>query len=87
MARQLIDEFDSDEQRLKALYTRALSRLPDDRELVLILRYLDASSAESPDAEAESEDSGAESEPALLAWQGICRTVVSSNEFLYVDYS
>lgn len=78
LAIQLLEKFDSDDERLAALFEKAVSRPPTDRERAAILFHLD-------ETEALLADSGEETNPHLTVWQGICRAVISSNEFLYLD--
>ncbi len=77
LAMKLIDEFETDEMRVAALFQRTLSRPPDDQEVEQVLGYLTA-------VQADLEDSG-ESQACEKTWQSICRTLISSNEFLYLD--
>lgn len=68
-------------RRVQHLWRLALNRLPTDGELEQARRYLSAYAARLNDA---GEPLSAE-EKHLRAWQSLCRAVLSSNEFMFVD--
>jgi len=78
LATLLLQQYDSDDARLVALFERTVSRPPSERERTSILFHLD-------ETETLLTNSSEETNPGLTAWQGICRAVISSNEFLYLD--
>jgi hypothetical protein len=60
--------------RMESAYQRILNRSPDDREIALSLSYLADFMRKFPSPQAE-----------LKAWQSLCRVLMSSNDFVYVD--
>jgi hypothetical protein len=67
----------NDAGRLKLVYTRVYGRSPSERESAQAVEFLRRYQAalevkKSPDAR-------------LGAWQGLCRVLLSSNEFVYVE--
>ena len=88
LARQLLappDRTDSD--RVVELYQRALGRPPRtleiERGLGFVRRYGQAATSSAP-----AESSAAATAPGLpaeRAWQALCRAVLASNEFIYVE--
>jgi len=79
MAKLLLSEETAAVERIEAAYRRALGRLPRAEEtehaLSFLERYMEAIAAEVPDETARRE----------RAWQGLCRVLFSSSDFLYVD--
>ena len=64
----------SDRERLKVAYLRTLSRYPQSQELDLALGYIQGFQERAPGAESR-----------LQGWQSYCKTLLSSNGFIYVD--
>ena len=88
MAEKLVGRTDLDNrQRIELAYSLAYGRPPTDSESARLLAFLDR----YHDALAASEASGSTGGSAdatqqwILAWQGLCRVIVSSSEFIYLD--
>ena len=80
MAELLLHRADVDDAgRVELGYRRAYSRPPSQQEtaraLQFISNYVARLAAEQVDA----------SEARVLAWQALCRVILSSNEFVYLD--
>ncbi len=80
MAEKLVARRDLDDPgRIRLAHSRAYGRPPSEKESARLLafldRYRDALATQEADA----------SERRLLAWQGLCRVIVSASEFIYVD--
>jgi len=67
--------------RIELIYERALTRPPRSEEITLAQTYLEAYAAE---AVRENPALGA-GEVGLRAWSSYCQTILSSNEFLFLD--
>ncbi|MFN0052940.1 MAG: DUF1549 domain-containing protein [Planctomycetales bacterium] len=83
MARTLLaDQTLDDAHRLTQLYEQALSRRPTDHELARGLAFIEqyATAAQSRVGAAEGPEDN-----RRRAWQTLCRTVLASNEFVYVE--
>ena len=65
--------------RIVFLWQRALQRPPRSDELRAASEYL--RSAQHPNGQTQ----GSASDTSLNAWQGLCQTVLCTNEFVYVD--
>lgn len=78
-AKLLGDSGLDDAGRVRRLYEWSVSRPPTDREtargLEFVERYADAGVVKQLTAE----------ESRLRAWQALCRTILASNEFVYVE--
>ena len=72
IAKRLLAEFDTEKHRITELYRVVVSRDPTDDEVNAIQYHLQ-SSAETDNTE------------RLKTWTGLCRVVLSSNEFLYLE--
>lgn len=68
---------ESSEQSVDRAYWAALSRSPQNAEMTLALTFLREQSA--------SRKAAGESDADLLALTDLCQTIMSMNEFLYVD--
>lgn len=87
LTRQLLADAASDDRgRVTQLYLRVLGRPPrtteTDRALAFLEKYADAAGTAGGAA------ASAPATPQMLrerAWQGLCRAVLSSNEFIYVE--
>ncbi len=69
----------NDEQRIDIVFETLLSRLPDDKEKAFLREYL----AESRILAATFAKSPLS--PSIRAWQSLCRAIMTTNEFIYVD--
>jgi hypothetical protein len=88
LARQLLAPAEqSDSERVVELYQRALGRPPRTpevaRSLEFVQRYLQATTNVAETA--SSAGAGALVTPRERAWQALCRAVLASNEFIYVE--
>ncbi len=88
LARQLLAPAEqSDSERVVELYQRALGRPPRTpevaRSLEFVQRYLQATTNVAETA--SSAGAGALATPRERAWQALCRAVLASNEFIYVE--
>ena len=79
MARRLLDDENLDDpQRIREAYREAYGRLPDDAEVTRGLEYVDRY-AQAIDGRPTMSDT------RLVAWQSLCRAILASNEFIYVE--
>jgi len=79
-ARELLQETaEDDDVRLYMLYQRVFRRSPTTDELVEAREYIDRYMKV-----AAAKDLGLE-EPGQRAWQSLCRALVSSSEFIYLE--
>ena len=76
--RLLGDENLDDAGRIQQTYLQALSRPPSDREISRGFAYLDQYLAALT-------ETAAGSNTRLLAWQSLCRAIIATNEFIYVE--
>jgi Protein of unknown function (DUF1553)/Protein of unknown function (DUF1549)/Planctomycete cytochrome C len=83
VASRIVSDSESDDrERVVAAYLYILGRKPKDSEVEEVLSYRDTlekrmvGSAKSPEGSLS---------PDLKAWQSLCRVLLSSNEFIYVD--
>jgi cytochrome c553 len=88
LARQLLAPADqTDTQRVVELYQRALGRSPRppevERSLGFVQRYLQAATEPAPTG--TSAGAVPLATPRERAWQALCRAVLASNEFIYVE--
>jgi hypothetical protein len=74
-ARLAADHPDDFAARVKTLYSRALGRLPAENEVARALGFVDRYRAAAEDSATHD----------ASAWQALCRVLLSSNEFLYVE--
>ena len=83
LARQLLKECSADSavdnrQLVRMAFSRLYSRLPVESELDRIQKFLEvADSAQLPNSEPH--------ERQLHAWSALCRTLMATNEFIYVE--
>ncbi len=78
IAEQLISLSMDDGHRINAAYRRILKRQPTMNEVVVAIEFLrKARSKGNPDSDNPTRE--------LLFWQGLCRVLISSNEFSYVE--
>ncbi len=80
LAEELVGNVDLDDlSRLGALFTRAVGRHPSPSESKRMLKYAQQYVSIATNNGKTLEES------RILAWQSICRAVLASNEFLYVE--
>ncbi len=91
LATKLLLDSASDETRIRRMFETILSRTPADHEVMAIRHHLAGARAPikftSDDGSnpSKTDEVSTEAELELSAWTGLCRTLISSNEFLYVD--
>lgn len=76
-ARVRADHPQDDQAAVRALYQRALSREPSDRESQRLLNFIASFSQHLQQSEAADDPSGA-------AWVAACQAILATNEFIYV---
>jgi hypothetical protein len=81
LARSILSE-GGDRQRVAMAYLYILGRKPNDGEVEEALSYRNALQKRLADSVKNPEDSPV---PDLKVWQSLCRVLLSSNEFIYVD--
>jgi hypothetical protein len=67
-----------DAARVREAYRRAYGRGPTTVELEKVLAYLKKS-------EAASDSKATQDERLTRAWRGLCRVLLASNEFVFVE--
>ena len=67
-----------DAARVREAYRRCFARAPSAAELDKVLAYLQKS-------EEAADPKLAEDERRLRAWRGLCRVLLASNEFVFVE--
>ena len=67
------------QQRIQQLYLQVLGRTADLQELASCLAHLEKYSA------ALEEDGIKGADQQLQSWQSLCRALLASNEFIYLD--
>jgi hypothetical protein len=82
MAHILLASSGNDAVRVKTAYRRALGRDPASDEVQESLSYVQGYKGKVLPA---SRSNGLVTTPSLDAWQSLCRVLLSSNEFIYVD--
>ncbi len=78
LAKTVLTTEGSDEVRVREAYRRAHGRAPTVAELEKVLAYL-KKSEEAADPKATRD------ERRLRAWRGLCRVLLASNEFVFVE--
>jgi cytochrome c553 len=77
LAETLLNQYGPDDAaRLREVYERAFSRPPTARETDQALTFL---------AQIERTLTGPESDRRVLAWQSLCKALIASNEFIYLN--
>jgi hypothetical protein len=72
--------------RVQDLYASALGRLPTGAESARALAFVDRYTADLQNAQGSAAQTpDATVQNAKLSWQALCRVLLSSNEFLYVE--
>ncbi len=79
MAESLLAEEAENTARVSAAYQKALCRPATDHEIERAVRFVNEYQAEL------ASDNVAEQDANLRAWQALCRTIMASNEFVYLD--
>jgi hypothetical protein len=79
MAELILAQPGSDVRRVEQAYLRAYSRPPREREMERALRFV---AAYQSDLAGRAVEGG---EARVRAWQALCRVILSSNEFVYVE--
>ena len=79
IANRLLKESNDDESRLQSVWTQMYGRLPDQDELAIAHRFL--SEARSKFASSDSN----EQKGVIESWESLVRSLLRTNEFVYVD--
>jgi hypothetical protein len=79
LARRLLDQPLADVERVRQAYETAYGRLPSGHETTRALAFV-----QQVEDLLASHQSRAQ-ERRLLAWQSLCRVLLASNEFIYVE--
>ncbi len=80
MARRLLDQPElGDAERVRWAYEIAYGRPPDERETSRALAFVRRIEERVAPQQADPQ------ERRLLAWQSLCRVILASNEFIYVE--
>lgn len=80
MAQSLLSQVQSDDlERMRVAYRRALGREPNDSELERAMEFLASYDL------ALADDITDASKRQLRSWQGLCRVLLASSDFVYVD--
>jgi hypothetical protein len=79
LAARLLAVPGDDRGRIAAAYRRVLQRRPSDEEVLEWQQFLD------DQARAEARMNPKEADPRRGAWEGLCRVLLSANEFVYID--
>ena len=88
IAQQLANASMDDAQRISAAYRRILKRPPTIAEIIAAATFLrDARGNPRLNSNEPKQPNPTPSELAndILFWQGLCRVLISSNEFSYVE--
>jgi len=67
---------------VRRLYELAFGRPPTEQETAQAIRFLQQYRETLNDG---GEKTGANETPDAAAWQGLCRAIVMTNEFLYLN--
>ncbi len=82
-SQSLLDRTDwTDEQRIATIYETAYGRLPTEAETARAMRYLARFMSNETSVRAAE---AAQRPTAHLAWESLCRALVSASEFIYVE--
>ncbi len=79
LAESLLSDGADDAARVTTIYQKALARPATDHEIERAVRFVNEYQAEL------AGDNVAEADARLRAWQALCRTIMASNEFAYLD--
>ncbi|MFN9463650.1 MAG: DUF1553 domain-containing protein, partial [Planctomycetota bacterium] len=77
LAKQLTESTQDQSNRLRELYKQTLGRAPSDQERQECLDFLKAYS--------EQQARVAVGDTELQSWSALCRVLMTSNSFLYID--
>ena len=77
VARRAQEAADDDESRIRWLINRLYGRAPDEKELRLLLDYVESAVAIADDTQKEA--------AAASAWQQLAHALLAANEFHFVD--
>lgn len=84
LAKELTKSKHDDSNRLRELYKKTLGRPPSDQEQQDCLDFLKAYSEQQPRSAAGDAPSAAV-DTELKSWSALCRVLMTSNSFLYID--
>lgn len=84
LAKELTESTQDQSSRLKKLYSKTLGRAPSDQELQECLDFLKAYSDQQARAVAGATQV-AVGDIELKSWSALCRVLMTSNSFLYID--
>jgi len=85
-ARLIADQPENSAARVQDLYRKALGRAPSTADNARALGFIDRYTADlQTTAGSAAQPPEVQSQHATLAWQALCRVLLSSNEFLYVE--
>jgi hypothetical protein len=70
-----------DPQRLEWLYQKVLGRAPRERERTAATHFLQVYATNLERSEPDLSNDAR----SLRVWQAVCRSLIASNEFVYVD--
>jgi cytochrome c553 len=80
LASHLLAEANADDQRrIEEAFVDVFGRRPSGEETAKLLAYVQNFQRKAADSRQRF------AEPKLAAWQSLCRVLISSNEFIYVD--
>ena len=83
IAKQLVNTSMDDGQRISYAYRRVLKRTPNTDEMGAAMAFLD--NVRSYLVKSVKGEISTAQESEILYWQGLCRVLISSNEFSYVE--
>ena len=94
MAKEILSAAEASQDRLDLLYENLFSRFPSESERVRMLQFISKIESSGVGAHSvqwnidDAQDMNAE--PQLIssnlhAWRSLCRVLMSSNEFIYID--
>jgi hypothetical protein len=84
LAKELTKSKHDDSNRLRELFKKTLARPPSDQEQQDCLDFLKAYSEQQPRS-AAGDASSAAVDAELKSWSALCRVLITSNSFLYID--
>ena len=73
-----------EEQSVRTLFRRVLSRLPEDQELEMARQFIHGELGTGGTAWKGAVPAGSK-EPQLSSWEQLCQVLLLTNEFMYVD--
>ena len=84
LAKQLTESTQDQSNRLRELYKKTLGRAPSDQEHQECLDFLNAYSEQQARV-AVGDTQVAVGDTELKSWSALCRVLMTSNSFLYID--